>query len=163
MIDDRTEEVQDYIVQLRKFSRLSSARIAVEVEKRYGIRWAATTIQRKIRADPRCDGIESIPAKRTLVPCGTIGAYYRHRRNNEYPCEACLAVKKASAKDWRRQTIQREIRQTISMLTMLNRILDLHTPAGDSDECDQCHVPYPCPTIHLANEAIKENDVYQPD
>ena len=35
----------------------------------------------------------------TLKPCGTEAAYYRHRYNNEQPCQACVEGRKQAVRD----------------------------------------------------------------
>jgi hypothetical protein len=39
--------------------------------------------------------------KNAYKPCGTDAAYQRHRRNNEYPCDLCLAAHATKVKKYK--------------------------------------------------------------
>lgn len=77
--------------------------VAVEEERRAVLRRKALdrklARQRELYAAAK--GIAPNPPRRTLKPCGTNGAYHRHRRNGQEPCEPCLDAHVRNNSEWR--------------------------------------------------------------
>ena len=45
---------------------------------------------------------------RELKPCGTVAAYRRHKRADEYPCTACLAANARDQEKYRKKSPNRK-------------------------------------------------------
>lgn len=71
-------------------------------------------------------------ARTPKAPCGTFGAYQRHIRNGETPCDPCAEASRVYMQRWRRDTGDVTNRQTMRIKSrVLHRLKDLHPDEYD--------------------------------
>jgi hypothetical protein len=57
-------------------------------------------------------------------PCGTVGAYSRHRRNGERPCEACRAAVRAYNREYEQRRRELPPAPPVEVPTTWDEVLD---------------------------------------